>query len=155
MKVKIKLNRKGQAAIIGGMVALIVGIAVAFPIVFQQTRYSTYTYPTVNRSVTVTGVSQVLLPVSAWEVLNTSVTVYNTTSHAYTVPAGWYTLNQHNNTILWENTSFIGDDPTGVVYMDYSFRSTQYADDAATRNILRLMPVALAILLLIAAFGLI
>lgn len=149
----IKLNQeivmKGQVqAIIGLMVVLLIGVAVAVPVV-------TDTVNTATQSVTVTdeqlaginGTSETL----DYPKLVSGLTVYNQSGGVGEITSGNYSLDSTNGVITWTNlNNTLYPAPQ---YANYTGHSTAYQTNGTSRTLLNILPLLVVVALVLVVVG--
>lgn len=142
---------KGQIAIsplIAVMIVLIVGVAVAVPVVQDTTNQATLTYSLEDEQITGTDATTdtLLFPRTV-----SSVVIYNATGGSLTIGSGNYTLDSANGRIVWSglnNTLY-----PSPQWVNYTGHYTSYQASGSTRTLLNVLPLLVVLALVLVVVG--
>lgn len=156
------ISRKGQVEIgtfIGLLVLTILGIAVVVSTANDVVGDVTGTTTVTNETIVATNGTTVTLANANGNNIVSASDVITNRSATYTLIRNTnYTINLAAGTVTFLNVSDSFNDSTGTArgFISYQYRDEQYSDSAATRSLLDIIPVmlALAVLIAVAAIGL-
>lgn len=155
------IKRKGQMPMVGALitilVATIVGVSVAIPIIQEQITAASSTTAYTQTAVTPTNGSTTTL--SAPDLIEGTFQAVNSTS-GEVVPSANYTLNLATSgasagTVQWSfvGTNVTGGPTAGTVNLTYTAYDATYMKQRAGVTILNLVPLFLALIILLAAIA--
>lgn len=140
---------KGQVeALVGLLVVLLVGVALAVPVITDTVNTATQSVTVTNEQLAgVNATSDTL----AYPKLVTSLTVYNATGGSVEITDGNYSLDSTNGVITW--TTLDNAVYPAPQFANYTGHNTAYQTSGTTRTMLNLLPLLVVIALVLVVVG--
>lgn len=140
---------KGQVQpLIALMVILIVGVAVAVPVINDTVNSATQSVTVTNEEVAgVNGTSDTL----NYPKLVSSLTLYNQTGGVEEITSGNYSVDTTNGVITWttlNNTLY-----PAPQYANYTGHSTAYQTNGTSRTLLNVLPLLVVVAIVLVVVG--
>lgn len=140
---------KGQVQpLIALMVILIVGVAVAVPVINETVNSATQSVTVTNEEVAgVNGTSDTL----NYPKLVSSLTLYNQTGGVEEITSGNYSVDTTNGVITWttlNNTLY-----PAPQYANYTGHSTAYQTNGTSRTLLNVLPLLVVVAIVLVVVG--